>query len=328
MQLERPEAESITALWFNNNADYARIIDWFLDDLCFLLREIGEEKWLTLYCRLALIHGCASPNYYSYQAEAYFKLREYLKVINAVGELEKKYQIKPYLEHLKCFSLWQTENIFECMKILRRRLENDPRDRLAALLAGDIFLSRTDMENALKSFVYAYHIEPGSIDILYSLSRAFHACYFTAQLDLCLKKAEEIEPGVSRRFKFGTELYIKCSKAGVRVRIDGRDAGDCPLCFKGIESGKRLIEWISAGGGHKRLEADLKDGYINIFKYMPEENKIQCDESREGRLTIHRDGEAIELNDLLKDYMAASLDSLPKPSIDDFIGAEKIKVFQ
>jgi len=327
MYLERAEAESITALWFNNNADYSKLVDWFIDDFCFLLREIAEEKWLTAYCRLAIIYGCGSPNYYSYQAEAYFKLREYSKVIDAVEELEKKYQIKPYLEHLKCFSLWQMDNVSECMNILRRRLENDPHDILAALLAGDIFLSRSAFENALKSFVYAYHIEPASIDVLYSLARAFHACYFTGPLDLCLNKAESIKAGTARLFKFGAELYVKCSKPGARVRIDGRDAGDCPICFKGIESAKHIIEWISAGGGHKRIEANLKDGYIYKYDYLAAENKIKIEESRDGRITLCRNNETIELDVLLKDYVVESLDSLPKTTIDDFIGQAALEDF-
>lgn len=328
MYLERAEAESIAALWFNNNADYSKLIDWFLDDFCFLLREIAEEKWLAIYCRLAIAYGCGSPNYYSYQAEAYFKLREYSKVIDAVGELEKKYQIKPYLEHLKCFSLWQLDKVSQCMDILRRRLENDPNDILAALLAGDIFLSRSAFENALKSFVYAYHLESASIDVLYSLARAFHACYFTGPLDLCLKKADSIQAGASRLFKFGAELYIKCSKPGARVRIDGHDAGECPLCFKGIESTKHIIEWINAGGGHKRIEADLKDGYICKYNYIADKNKIEIEESRDGRITLCRNSETIELDELLKDYIVESLDSLPKPAIEDFIGRAALEYFQ
>ncbi|OGM04275.1 MAG: hypothetical protein A2008_02790 [Candidatus Wallbacteria bacterium GWC2_49_35] len=320
LYLERPDAEAITSVWFNNEANLEQVMCWFIEDFCLLLRGLEENDWIVILCRLAQSCGFDAPNLHSLQAEACFKLREYQRVIGSVTELEKKYKITPFLEHIKCFSLWQTSQLKECAKILRRRLDENPGDILAALLAGDVFMSRTMLENAVKAYSYAYHLEPGAADILFLLARAYHACYFTDQKDLCVAKAETVNPGIAKKFKFGVELYLKCSQPGVRARIDGIEGGDCPLCLKGIEGGKRVIEWLCEGGGQKRLEADLKDGYIYKFKYLPEENKVESEESRDGRITVYSGGEAVELDDLLKDYAVKNLDDLPKPAIADFLG--------
>ncbi|HOD39522.1 MAG: hypothetical protein BWY32_03208 [bacterium ADurb.Bin243] len=319
--LERAEAEAVTSLWFNNKADFNQIVNWFLDDFCFLLRSAEENEWIKIFCRLALAYGYESANFYSYQAEAGFKLRDYPAVIELVSALEKKYKITPFLEHLKCFSLWQVSKTRECMSIIRRRLENDPRDILAALLAGDVLLSLSMFEPALKSYAYAYHIEPTAADILYSLARGFHACYFAAQTDLCAKKAMAADPASAGYFKFGVELYIKCDEPGAKALLDGKNAGDCPVCIRGVKEGTHVIEWLTADGKKKRLETELKDGFIHKFKYIPDMKKVEREESRDGDITVYRNSAAVRLEELLADYLVEDLDKLPKPAIDEFAGA-------
>lgn len=324
--MEPAAVEEVTARWFNGKTDFPQMISWFIDDFGFLLREHDENLWIIIFCKLAIEYGYEAPNFYSYQAEAGFKLRDYAHSLELISILEKKYKITSYLEHLKCFSLWKLARDKECFKTIKRRLSDDGRDLLAALLAGDIFLEKNMFENAVKAYSYAYHVEQAA-DVLYSLARAFHACYFADQTDLCYKKALSLDKNCGKYFKFGVELYVKCDIPGVRAFVDGENIGECPVCIKGIVDGNHVIEWQMPDEKKKRHDVNLSDGCIHKFKYVSEISKIECEQSRDGKITVYREGEALELYDILKDYAIDSLDVLPYPKIDEFLKDEMIESF-
>lgn len=323
--LDAGRADEIAAAWVNGSAGAEDFMRSFAEDLCHQLRAAEENRWLIALCRLASGCGLEFPSLRPLQAEASFKLREYQNALDSITAAEAAHALTPYMEHLKCVSLWLTSRPGECAAILRRRLSENSGDILAALLAGDVFLDRNMFENAVKAYVYAYHLDPASPDVLYALARAYHACYFAGQADLCVAAAAKASPAAAEKFRFGVELYVKCPQPGVRAVVDGIDAGECPQCLRGVECGRKVIEWISGGRVIKRIEADLKDGYVQKFKYFPDSGTVDVDESREGRITLYRSGGVFELDDLLKDYAVKSLADLPKPSVDDFLGADTVK---
>jgi len=323
--LDAAAAETLTAVWVSGASGFESVMRAFVEDLCHLMRGREENRWIMVLCRLASGCGLDFNNRLPLSAEASFNLSQYQDALASIDAVEKMNGLTPYLEHLKCVSLWLTSRPGECAAILRRRLSENPGDVLAALLAGDVFMSRHMIENAVKAYVYSYHLEPGAPDVLYALARAYHAGYFAEQVDLCVAAAAKISPDAAGKFRFGVELYVKCSQPGVRARVEGRDAGVCPQCLRDVGCGRKVIEWMSDAGLYKRIEVDLRDGFVQKFKYLPDEDLVDIEESREGRITLYRDGGVFELDDLLKAYTVKSLDALPKPGVDDFLSEGAVK---
>ncbi len=308
--------------WFNARIDRSYILTVFFEDLCELLRVKGESGWLISLGELAVPFINGSPALCSVLAEAHFMLSSFERAIELINAVEESVTSTAYLKHLKSYALWRAGRPREALEQINKRLAGDEKDTPAVLLAGDILLEAARLEAALKAYSYAYHIEPGSSAVIFSLARAYRDCYFFDQVDICMDKLKAINNGDIQRYKLGVELYIKCDREGARAFIDGSEIGKCPVLLKRAPAGRHDLKWIFADGSETGFAADLLDGYIQKFKYLSGEKTVDVETSREGMITVYRGDKTVTLPEILKDFVVAELSDIPAVEIGDFINEE------
>ncbi len=308
--------------WFNAEVGWSHILTIFFEDICELLRAKGESGWLITLGELAIPFINESPVLYSVLSEAHFMLSSFGRSLELIASVESSVSITPYLKHLKSYALWRTRRSRMALELIRERLLDDRKDVTAALLAGDILLEASKLEAAVKACSYAYNIEPDSPDVVFALARAYRECYLFGQVDVCMDKLGAMNNAGIKKYKLGAEVYVKCDREGARVFIDGKEAGTCPLLLKRVAAGRHDLKWLFPDGSETGFEADLKDGYIQKFKYISGENIVDVEASRDGLMTLYRADKTITLPELLKDFMVLRLEDLPLVGRDDFISEE------
>jgi len=313
------DGDAILEKWYGQPVKLDEVTAYFFNKFIFETLNAQQFAIAVHYSKICIAIFGPAPAFYAFQAEAQYRLNNYAEAVELIEILSAMTELTISMKHLKSLCLLLGGRVEDSRNDLKNRLIADNKDILAAYLLGNILLGQSRAGDAIKAFAYAISFDTENFDMIGALALAYHAAYLPEQTEMCLKKLESINASAAKNFKLGVELYMKCTVEGASASIDGQELGACPLRVPKMADGMHLLEWNLPDGTHKRIEAGLRDGYIQKFKYIPEENRIDEETGREGMITVFRDGINLPLPETISGYIIKDLKSLPVPSIEEII---------
>lgn len=226
----------------------------------------------------------------------------------------------------------------EAIKLGIKRFKLYPNDPMGSGLLGSIFHDTMAIEKALYLMARTYHLLPNDALTLYMLGRIFNAGYFSVQTDLCreqLKTLPEYRKDPAQ-FQMPVQLFIKCEsysacslsndpaveQTPVVAMLNRNKMGNCPVQLL-ANPGKQKIGWAMNDQVIHEIDVDLQECTVSKFKLNLSDGIVSDEISRDGSITLFRDGGVIELRDIVKDFLVESLDKLPNPSVQDVLSILK-----
>ncbi len=313
------DGDAILEKWYGQPVKFDEVAAYFFNKFIFETLNAQQFEIAMRYSKICIEIFGPAPAFYAFQAEAQYRLNNYAEAVALIEILSGMTELTLSMKHLKSLCLLLGGRVEDSRNDLKNRLIADNKDVLAAYLLGNILLGQARVEDAIKAFAYAVSFDPESFDMIGALALAYHAAYLPEQTEICLKKLETINASAARNFKLGVELYMKCSVEGASASIDGQVLGDCPLKVPKMTDGTHLLEWNLPDGKSKKMETELRDGYIQKFKYIADENRIDEETGREGMITVFRDGTEHPLPEVISEYIIKDLRALPVPSVEEII---------
>ncbi|HNY12062.1 MAG TPA: hypothetical protein PKK26_10775 [Candidatus Wallbacteria bacterium] len=313
------DGDAILEKWYGQPVKFDEVVAYFFNKFIFETLNAQQFDIAIHFSRICIEIFGPAPAFYAFQAEAQYRKNNYVKAVELIEKLSGMTELTLSMKHLKSLCLLLSGRVEDSRNDLKARLVANNKDVLAAYLLGNILLGQSRIDEAIKAFAYAISFDTENFDMIAALALAYHAAYLPEQTEVCVKKLETLNAAAAKNFKLGVEVYMKCSVEGALASIDGQRLGVCPLKSPKTPDGMHLLEWDLPDGTHKKIEAELRDGYIQKFKYIADENMVDVETSREGIITVFRDGNTHSLPDIISEYMIRDLKSLPVPSIEEIL---------
>ncbi|MFZ5950650.1 MAG: hypothetical protein ACOYXC_08090, partial [Candidatus Rifleibacteriota bacterium] len=215
---------------------------------------------------------------------------------------------------------WKELDINDALEQAAERLRLTPDDIDFLGLLSEMLLAKHKIRPALAAIVRAWHRSPATIDILFQMAHCFHAGYFAAQVDLCMREVRmnalyKMNPA---RYQLPVEVFMKCDQKNSVAVFNSRQMGECPVRFL-ARPGPQWLGWQINGKLVKQINLDLKEATVSKFRYNLYDDSISDEISRCGCVTMYTANGAVMLNELVKNYLVDDLKNLPDPGIDEII---------
>jgi hypothetical protein len=251
------------------------------------------------------------------RADLYLQQRRDPEGLALMKELHKNNHLPVELRPQFIQVLWQLEGQDATLRLAKSFLRGIPDDLPVLGVLAEAFLKDMAIDKALILATKAHRYNPRHPLPLFTLARAFHAGYFSEQADLCMNalKQHPAYQANSRRWFLPNELFIKCTTPDTVAFLNQQKLGPCPVRLAQIPPGEYQITWLLPDSTQKEFFFRAETATVHKYKFCPEFDTIDEEISRDGSVTLYHEGAAVELKDLVKPYLVATLTDLPDPDV-------------